>query len=268
MLKTIILGIIQGIGEFLPISSSAHLILIPYLFGFSDTSFVQTLAYDVALHFGTLLAVLVVFFNDFLNIFIGVFNKVVKKKDSFNYKLFVCLVISTIPGALLGFMFDDIIEGFFRTNILLISLSLGLMGIFIYLGDKWSYKYYKYEKDILDINYRDAFIIGLFQSLAIIPGFSRSGVTILISRLLGYSKEDSAKYTFLISVPIILGAMLLEIFNLEISLITFIGMFTSFFVGIFSIKFLLNYVKKYDFSIFAIYRVALAFVVIMKYFYF
>lgn len=264
MLWSIILGIIQGIGEFLPISSSAHLILIPYLFGFNLSS--SSLAFDVALHFGTLLAVIVVYFKDFLNLIIGVFNKVIRKVDSFNNKIFWCLVVSTIPGAILGVLFDDYVENIFRTNILLISSALGIMGVFIYVGDKWASKYIKLEKDIEDISYKDAIIIGLSQALAIIPGFSRSGVTILTSRLLGYSKEGSTKYTFLLSAPIIFGATIMEVGNWEISFNTFIGVFTSFIVGLYSIRFLIDYIKKYDFSVFVVYRLLFAGVILVKYF--
>lgn len=264
MLFSILLGIIQGIGEFLPISSSAHLILIPYLFGFNLSS--SGLAFDLALHFGTLLAVIVVYFKDFLYLIIGVFNKVVRKVDSCSNKIFWCLVVSTIPGAILGVLFDDYVENVFRTNILLISGALGIMGIFIYVGDKWASKYIKIEKDIEDISYKDAIIIGLSQALAIIPGFSRSGVTILTSRLLGYSRTGATKYTFLLSAPIILGAFILEFSNWEISFDTFIGMFTSFIVGLYSIRFLLSFIKKYDFSVFVVYRLLFAGLVLIKYF--
>ena len=139
IIKTIILGIIQGIGEFLPISSSAHLILVPYLFGWESSS----MAFDIALHFGTLTAVLVIFFKDWWNLFIGAVNKITKKKDSFDNKMFWYMVIATVPGALLGFLFDDVVENFFRTNIVLISSSLAVMGILIYLGDKWATKKYQ-----------------------------------------------------------------------------------------------------------------------------
>ena len=112
MLKTIILGIVQGIGEFLPISSSAHLILVPYLFGWEESS----MAFDVALHVGTLLAVLVVFFRDWWDLFMGAFKKVTKGKSSFENKMFWYLVIATVPGALLGFLLDDVVENVFTDN--------------------------------------------------------------------------------------------------------------------------------------------------------
>ena len=130
IIKSIILGIVQGIGEFLPISSSAHLILIPYLFGWEEHS----MAFDIALHFGTLLAVLVVFFNEWWDLFIGVVNKVTKGKESFQNKMFWNLVAATVPGALLGVLLEDVVENVFRTKIWLIAIALAVMGVLIYLG--------------------------------------------------------------------------------------------------------------------------------------
>lgn len=262
MLKTIILGIIQGIGEFLPISSSAHLILVPYLFGWEQSS----LAYDVALHFGTLLAVLVVFFRDWWDLAIGAFNKVIKGKDSFNNKMFWYLVIATIPGALLGVLLDDVIENIFRQKIWLIATALAIMGILIYLGDRWADKHYKIETDFKHITLKQALIIGMSQALAIIPGFSRSGTTILTARLMGLSKSAATKFTFLLSVPIIFGATILEVGNLAFTFETLLGVVVAFIVGILSIKFLLSYIKKHDFSVFAIYRVIFAIIILVKYF--
>lgn len=264
MLKSIILGIIQGIGEFLPISSSAHLILVPYLFGWEQSS----LAYDIALHFGTLLAALVIFFKDWWNLFIGAVDKVTKGKDSFENKMFWYLVIATIPGALLGVLLDDVVENIFRQKIWLIASSLAIMGVLIYLGDRWADKHYKIETDFKHISLKQAFLIGLSQALAIIPGFSRSGTTILTARLLGLSKSAATKFTFLLSVPIIAGATILEIGNLAFTWETLMGVFTAFIVGIFSIKFLLNYIKRHDFSVFAIYRVIFAAIILIKYFIF
>lgn len=262
MIKSIILGIIQGIGEFLPISSSAHLILVPYLLGWEQSS----LAFDVALHFGTLLAVLSIFFKDWWSLFTGAIDKIAKGKDSFSNKMFWYLVIATIPGALLGFLLDDVIENIFRQKIWLISTALAVMGILIYLGDRWADKHYKIETDYQHITLKQALIIGLSQALAIIPGFSRSGTTILTARLMGLSKSAATKFTFLLSVPIIAGATILEIGNLAFTLETFVGIVVAFIVGILSIKFLLNYIKKHDFSIFAIYRVVFAIIILIKYF--
>ena len=139
--RAIILGIIQGIAEFLPISSSAHLILLPYLFGWEESS----LAFDVALHFGTMMAVLVFFFKDWWNLFIGAIKDIKTKKKTTNGKMFWYLVVATIPAALVGLLLDDIIENVIRNKIWLIALSLAVMGVLIYVGDKWASKHYKKE---------------------------------------------------------------------------------------------------------------------------
>ena len=261
IIKSIILGILQGIGEFLPISSSAHLILIPYLFGWSESS----MAFDIALHFGTLLAVLAIYFKDWWNLFIGALTDFRDKKKTTNGRMFWYLVAATIPAAVIGLLLDDIIESFFRGQIWLIALFLALMGIFIYLGDRWASKNYKGREVSFDnITLKQAFLVGCFQAFAVFPGFSRSGTTILAGRLMGLSKEAITKFTFLLSVPIIAGAAILKLRDLVFTPDVIIGIFTSFIVGIISIKFLLSYIKKHDFSIFAIYRVVIAIIIYVK----
>ena len=145
--KAIILGIIQGVAEFLPISSSAHLIVFPYLFGWEESS----LAFDVALHFGTMMAVLVIFFKDWWNLFIGAIKDIKNKKKTTNGKMFWYLVVATIPAAIVGFLLDDVIENVIRNNIWLIASALAIMGMLIYLGDKWATHHYKKEKKFEDI---------------------------------------------------------------------------------------------------------------------
>lgn len=264
IIRAIVLGIVQGIGEFLPISSSAHLILIPYLFNWETHS----LAFDVALHVGTLLAVLVVFFHDWWELLTGAFEKVTKGKESFNNKMFWYLVVATIPGAICGFLLSDIIEDKLRPMIWPIAVLLAVMGILIFLGDKWADEHYRIETDFKFISFKQALIIGLSQALAVIPGFSRSGTTILAARLTGLSKQAATKFTFLLSVPIIAGAAILKIPKLTFTFDVLIGVVVSFIIGLVSIKFLLNYVKKHDFSIFAVYRVVFAAIILIKYFVF
>lgn len=267
IIQSILLGIIQGIGEFLPISSSAHLIIIPYLFNWSEHS----LAFDVALHFGTLIAVLFVYFKDWWELFKGAFNKVVYKKNSFNNKMFWFLVLATIPGALIGKLFEEPIENILRSNYVIIAIALAVMGILIFLGDKWAAKKYKNkETDFEHLTLKQTFVIGLSQALAVIPGFSRSGTTILTARLMGVSRSAAAKFTFLLSVPIIFGATVLKLpdmitgFSPEL----IVGIIVSAVVGVISIKFLLRYIKKHDFAIFAYYRVIIAIIVLVKVFFF
>ena len=247
--KAIILGIIQGVAEFLPISSSAHLIVFPYLFGWEESS----LAFDVALHFGTMMAVLVIFFKDWWNLFIGAIKDIKNKKKTTNGKMFWYLVVATIPAAIVGFLLDDVIENVIRNNIWLIASALAIMGMLIYLGDKFE-----------DITLKEAIIIGISQAFAVIPGFSRSGTTILAGRLQGISKEAITKFTFLLSVPVICGATVLKVTDLALTKEVIVGIISSFAMGIIAIKFLLNYIKKHDFSVFAFYRVILALVVFIK----
>lgn len=258
--RAIILGIIQGIAEFLPISSSAHLIIFPYLFGWEESS----LAFDVALHFGTMMAVLVVFFKDWWDLFIGAVKGVTKKEKTVNGKMFWYLVVATIPAAIAGLLLDDIVENVIRNKVWIIALALATMGLLIYLGDKWASRHYKKETKFEDITLKQAIIVGISQAFAVIPGFSRSGTTILAGRLQGISKEAITKFTFLLSVPVICGATILKVGDLSFTKEVIVGIISSFAMGIISIKFLLSYIKKHDFSVFAFYRVILAIIVLVK----
>lgn len=264
ILRAIILGIVQGLGEFLPISSSAHLIIIRYLFNFPEVK----ISFDVALHFGTLIAVMWVYWKDWLIYLKGVFNKVTHKKDSFENNMFWYLVLATIPGALIGLIFESQIENIFRSSMILIASALAIMGIFIYLGDKYADKMYKKQVKFEELTLKQTFIIGVSQAFAVIPGFSRSGTTILAARLMGITKEAAAKFTFLLSTPIIFGATIIKLkelvtgFNIEL----LVGIVTAAIVGVITIKFLLNYIKKKDFAIFAYYRIVVAIIVLIKVF--
>ena len=258
--KAIVLGIIQGIAEFLPISSSAHLIIFPYLFGWEESG----IAFDVALHFGTMMAIIVVFFKDWWNLFIGAVTDIKDKKKSTNGKMFWYLVIATIPAVIAGLLLDDVIESVVRGNLWIIASSLAIMGMLIFLGDKWASRHYKKETKFEDISLKQALLVGVSQAFAIIPGFSRSGTTILGGRLLGISKEAITKFTFLLSVPVICGATILKVGDLSLTKEVIIGVISSFAAGLLTIKFLLNYIKKHDFSVFAFYRVILAIIVLVK----
>ena len=159
---------------------------------------------------------------------------------------------------------DDIIENIIRNKIWIIALALAIMGLLIYIGDKWASKHYKKETKFEDINLKQALIVGIFQAFAVIPGFSRSGTTILAGRLQGISKEAITKFTFLLSVPVICGATILKIGDLAFTKEVIVGIISSFAMGVISIKFLLSYIKKHDFSVFAFYRVILALIVFVK----
>lgn len=259
MLAVIILGIIQGIAEFLPISSSAHLIIFRDVFGIgTDIEEHVALAFDVALHFGTLLAILIYFFKDFMKIIVSGVTKGIKDNTG---KLFWFLVIATIPAAIAGLLFEDIIENIIRGNIVVILSCLVIMGVVIYLADKLSTQ----KKDMKDMSFKSALFIGVAQIMALIPGFSRSGTTMAAARTMGINREDSAKFSFYLSAPIVLGAVVLTLMKdgmIEIisdhAQIFIIGLVVSFIAGLICIEFLLRYIRKHDFKIFMWYRFLLA----------
>ncbi len=256
--QAIILGIVQGLTELLPISSSAHLKLIPWIFGWEMPD-----SFDVALHLGTLLAITLFFFKDWLDLLKGGYEQVVKKKKSTEGKIFWYIVAVTIPTGIVSLVLDKfsgyLFERFGIENIL-IAIALIVLGIILYVVDKKAPSKVKYE----DITFKQSFLIGLSQAIAAaFPGTSRSGITMTVARALKVDRESAAKYSFLLSTPIILAAVLVSIKDFELSLAFFMGVLFSFLVGIIVIKYLLNYLKKGSFKCFAIYRVILGIVIII-----
>ena len=256
IIQAIIYGIVQGIGEFLPISSTAHLVLIPWIFGWNDPG----VAFDVALHLGTAAAVILFFWKDWVNLI----KDGIREPKSKNGKLFWLLVLASIPGGLLGVLLDKYMEAF--RNPALIGVMLIIMGIILYYADKIGNDKIKIE----DIGFKRSLIVGISQVFAIIPGVSRSGITMSAGRYLGIERESIAKFTFLLSTPIILGDALYhatKIGSVTIDKTPFIvAVLTAAIVGFLSIKFLLNYLKTKGFGIFAIYRFVLGVFVIATYF--
>lgn len=256
IIQAIIYGIVQGIGEFLPISSTAHLVLVPWLLGWKDPGVV----FDVALHLGTATAVILFFIKDWIKLIIAGFSR----PRSTDGKLFWLIVLATIPGAVFGVLLDKYM-GSFR-NAALIGVMLIAMGIVLYFADKMG----RNNIEIKSIGIKRSLIIGIAQVLAVVPGVSRSGITMTIGRILGITREGIAKFTFMMSAPIILGDALYHargIKNVPIDKVPFaIAVLTSAIVGALSIKFLLNYLKKKGFGIFAVYRFILGATVIAIYF--
>ena len=251
VLHAIILGIVQGLTELLPISSSAHLYAIPKLFNWEAIG-----DFDVALHAGTLLAIAIFFFKDWVKLFVGGYKKVFKKEDSFDGKIFWYLVYATIPGGIIGFVLDKFC-GDFLTNHIIIGLALIVMGILLYVVDKNS----KNDIDYENMNFKQTFIIGCSQALAFIPGVSRSGITMTTGRLLGIKREAVARYSFLLSTPIVFAATIFKLGDFVFNTAFFAGVFASFIVGLLVIKFL-DYLKKGDFKWFAVYRIIAGLVVL------
>ena len=259
--QTALLGLIQGLTELLPVSSSAHLNLTPWILGWSMPE-----SFDVALHLGTLLAITIFFFKDWINLFVGGYKQVVKKEKSTDGKIFWYIVISTIPAGILSLILDKFSEYIcdkFGIEMLLIAIALIVMGIILYIVDKKSEAKVKYE----DITFKQSMLIALSQALAAaFPGVSRSGITMTVARNLKIDRESAAKYSFLLSTPIIAAAVLFSITDFQLTLAFLVGVLVSFVVGLIVIKFLLQYLKKGSFKIFAIYRIILGFVIISLFF--
>ena len=247
----IVLGIIQGITELLPISSSAHLFLIPWFFKWTIPE-----AFDIALHFGTLLAIGLFFFKDWVGLIRGGYKLAIKKEKSIEGKMFWYIVIATIPGGIIGFILDKYAETLL-TQPLIIAIALIVMGTILYIVDKKAKKETEYE----NLNLKQTFMIGLSQALAFIPGVSRSGVTMTTGRLLGVKREAVARYSFMLSAPIVLAATAYKFKDFVFDLPFIIGVLASFISGLFVIKFLMGYLKKGSFKIFAIYRVILGLII-------
>ena len=261
IIQSIILGVVQGLTELLPISSSAHLFLIPWIFNWNIPE-----SFDVALHFGTLLAIGIFFFKDWIALIKGGFNRVIKKEKTTEGKMFWNIVIATIPGGIIGFILDKYAESIL-TKPLIIAIALIIMGILLYIIDKNAKK----ETDYENMSFKQTFIIGISQALAFIPGVSRSGITMTTGRVLGVKREAVAKYSFMLSAPIVLAATIfklkdfIEYFLVAdlMGIIAFtIGVIMSFLVGLVVIKFLLDYLKKGSFKAFAIYRIIVGLIVI------
>ena len=238
--QAIVLGIVQGLTELLPISSSAHLKLIPWMLKWREIPE----SFDIALHLGTLLAITLFFFKDWIALIKGGYNQVIKKEKSTEGKIFWYIVAVTIPTGIVSLVLDKFSEYIcdkFGIETIMIAIALIVLGIVLYVVDKKSPSETKYE----DMTFKQSFLIGLSQAIAAaFPGTSRSGITMTVARALKVDRESAAKYSFLLSTPIILAAVLVSITDFQFTLAFFMGVLLSFLVGILLIKFLLNYLKK------------------------
>lgn len=262
-IHALILGIVQGLTEFLPVSSSAHLNLFPWIFNWNKISE----SFDVALHLGTLLAIILFFYKDWIKMIKGGYNQVVKKKNTIDGRMFWYIVFATIPAGILSLILDKISEKLIGDNLnvemLIIAITLIVMGIILYVVDKKSKSTVKYEK----ITFKQSMLIGLSQALAAaFPGVSRSGITMTVARACNIDRESAAKYSFMLAAPITLAAVVFDLNKFSLGLPFIVGVISSFIVGVLIIKFLLNYLKKGSFKIFAIYRVIIGIIVIGLFF--
>jgi len=258
--QAIILGIVQGLGEFLPISSSAHLIIVPWMFNFPDPG----LAFDVALHAGTLIAVILFFAKDWISIFASAFRMKGFQDTRYPKNILWLLVAATIPGAAFGAALESKAETVFRSP-LLIAATLAIMGLILYVLDTKGGKH----KNIKGTSLKDSLLIGLAQAFAIIPGVSRSGSTISAGLALGFDRKSAARFSFLLSAPIIFGATILKVkyfFSPEFGMNEIAGIAAAGISGLIAIAWLLKFLEKASYKAFFWYRLILAATIVAVFF--
>lgn len=245
--QSILIALVQGVSEFIPVSSSAHLLLISYLSKFNYTS----LEVDISLHLGSLLAILVYFWKDLINIL-----------D--NKKLLHLIIFGSIPLIVIGFIVSYFDVIYLLRNLKLIAWTTLIFGIVLFFADK------KIAKNNIEnnLNFKNIIVIGLFQVLALIPGVSRSGIVITASRMFGFKRVDSAKISFFLSIPALFGASVLgagDILNknIDFNFIILISIFFSFIFSFLTIKYLLKYLEKFSLNIFIYYRIILSIILFL-----
>ncbi len=256
--NAIILGIIQGLTEFLPVSSSGHLEITKVLIGENNVA-KKSMLMTVVLHFATALSTIIIFRRDVANIFKGLFQ--LKSRESFNFSLKI--VISMIPAAVIGFLFENEIESLFSGKLILVGIMLSITGLLLLLSDKS-------KETTKKVGIKESIIIGFSQAIAIIPGISRSGATISTSVLLGVDKEKSARFSFLMVVPLIFGKMIKDTLSGEITLDNsdfsslLFGFIAALITGLFACKWMISLVKNSNLKYFALYCFIVSFIVIIS----
>ncbi|MBR6697588.1 MAG: undecaprenyl-diphosphate phosphatase [Lachnospiraceae bacterium] len=273
ILKVIILGIIEGITEWLPISSTGHLILAEEILKPDMTEGFFEM-FEVVIQFGAILAVIVLYFNK-LNPFPWP-QKKDKAEQKQTWSLWFKVIVACLPAAIIGLLFDDLIDSVFY-NYQTVAITLVLYGVLFIIVEKYNKNRTPKVTDLANLSYKTVLLIGIIQLLALIPGTSRSGATILGAILIGCKREVAAEFTFFLAIPVMFGASLLKIvkYGLEFGLnfsgneIMYIcvGMIVAFVVSIVAIKFLMGYIKKKDFTIFGYYRIVLG-ILVLGYFIF
>ncbi len=260
VLQVVVLSIVQGITEFLPVSSSGHLIILPKIFAWKD----QGLAFDAMVHLGTVLAAALYFHKDIKDIVKGLFVKA-----SSGRRLALGIMLSMIPAVFVALLFKDWIELNVRTTTF-VAVNLALWGIVLILADKYSEKLTHKKTELKEVSLKQAVIIGFAQALALLPGTSRSGITLTSGLFLGLTREAAIKFSFLMGIPIILAAGGLSLLDLiqspeaSVSLgMIFTSLIVSFLSGLAAIHFLLSVVKKRALIYFGAYRIVLALLLIL-----
>jgi undecaprenyl-diphosphatase len=262
LIQALVMGIVQGLTEFLPVSSSGHLIVVPFLFGWDD-AFINSLAFSVMLHIGTLAALLVYFRSDWLRLVPAGLAAIRDRsfRGDRDRRLAWLLLASTIPAAVVGVVLDNVIETAFR-EVGLVAVTLVIGGAILWLADRAGAR----EKGVNDVTFPLAIAIGAAQAVALVPGISRSGISISAARLAGLDRAAAARFSFLMATPVTAGAALFEVRRLltgeagvDVSAGPLVvGMLASFVAGAAAIGFLLRYLRTSSLDVFVGYRVLLA----------
>jgi len=242
IIEIVVLSLIQGVSEFLPISSSAHLIIVSSLYEFKSSS----LLIDVSLHLGSLLAIIFFFRKELFNI-------------RNNHKLLLLIIIGSIPLVIVGYFLHSTGFIYLLRDIKIIAWTTLVFGILLYFADQNRFD----KKMSSDLNFKTIFYIGLFQTLALIPGVSRAGITITIARLLQFNRYDSSKISFLLAIPALGGASFLSLKDIldqsfDFNYFILLSITLSFLFSYFTVKFFLKYISKFSLNIFIIYRILIA----------
>ncbi len=269
-LKVVFLGIVEGITEWLPISSTGHMLLVDEFISLQESDAFKEMFF-VIIQLGAILAVVVIFWKKMWPFQIKDKEQPVIKKDIFS--LWFKTVVACIPGAVVTILFDNFIEAHLHTATV-IAITLIFYGILFIVIESWNKTRTPKIKDLSDITYKTAFWIGMFQVLSIIPGTSRSGSTIIGALLLGVSRVAAAEFTFFLAVPVMFGLSGLKLLKFgfhfsatELSVLI-LGMVVAFLVSVVVIKFLMSYIKKHDFKIFGWYRIVLGIIVLLYFAFF
>ncbi len=269
IIQAIILGIVQGASEFLPISSSGHLFLIPKILGWGGV--INSVTFDVALHLGTTIALIAFFWRDWLTITIAFFKSLRKGFSNVwqdkHARLFVLLALASVPGAVIGKLFEKFFETQVR-NVPLVAFALITFAILLFLADRIGKK----KRNLESIQWVDAVSIGLAQTLALVPGVSRSGVTITSGLFRNFDRESAVRFSFLLSAPLTAGAILDKGNNIisgsvnhDTQGIFIAGTLTAAISGFLAIKLLLKFVQSNNFNVFVIYRILLGIAVLIAF---
>ena len=264
ILKVVFLGIVEGITEWLPISSTGHMLLVDEFISLNASDDFKEMFF-VVIQLGAILAVVTIFWNKMWPFQLKDKTQSVMKKDT--WSMWFKTVVACIPGAIVTILFDDYIEAHLHTAVV-ISIALIFYGIAFIVIENWNKSRTPKVETLNDITYKTAFLIGMFQVLSIIPGTSRSGATIIGALLIGVSRVAAAEFTFFLAVPVMFGLSALKMIKFGLSFtsaefaILIIGCVVAYLVSIVVIKFLMSYIKKHDFQVFGVYRIILGIAVI------